>query len=85
MIVAPCPLKPFVNSVQVNHLATALLSFLLMPNLNRTGQANVTTSRLVVVSSDVHFWVKFEEDLLDAPSLLQVLSDKKYCTPAVMG
>ena len=66
-------------SLQVNHLATALLSLLLLPNLIRTGQANGTTSRLTIVSSDMHYWVNFGEDLLDAPSILQKMSAAEYC------
>ena len=77
-------LRQDLRSLQVNHLATALLSLLLMPNLIRTAQAHGTISRMVIVSSDMHYSVKLEEELLDAPSLLQKLSDKTYCTPEVM-
>ncbi|KAF7790365.1 hypothetical protein EIP86_001320 [Pleurotus ostreatoroseus] len=67
------------STLQVNHLATALLSFLLLPNLIRTGQANGTTSRLTIVSSDMHYFVNFGEDLLDAPSILRKMSAVEYC------
>ncbi|KAF7796917.1 hypothetical protein EIP86_008102 [Pleurotus ostreatoroseus] len=72
------------STLQVNHLSTALLSLLLMPNLIHTAQANGTISRMVIVSSDMHYWIKLEEELLDSPSLLQKLSEKAYCTPEVM-
>ncbi|KAF7796378.1 hypothetical protein EIP86_007555 [Pleurotus ostreatoroseus] len=72
------------TTLQVNHLATALLSLLLLPNLIRTGQANGTTSRLSIVSSDNHYWVKLEEELLDAPNLLQMLNDEGYCADGAM-
>ncbi|KAJ3556542.1 hypothetical protein NM688_g1967 [Phlebia brevispora] len=71
-------------SLQVNHLSTALLSILLLPNIARTARANGTLSRLVIVASETHFWSKFDDELLDAPSLLRTLSDKEYCTPQVM-
>ncbi|KAJ3556541.1 hypothetical protein NM688_g1969 [Phlebia brevispora] len=70
--------------LQINHLSTALLSILLLPNLARTARANGTLSRLVIVSSESHFWLKFDVALLDATSLLCTLSDEKYCTPQVM-
>ena len=73
------------NSLQVNHLATALLSLLLLPNLVRAGKTNGTMSRLVVTSSDTHYWTKLDEEVLRADDILQKLNDKKYCTPQVMA
>ena len=70
---------PVHSSLQVNHLATALLSLLLLPNLIHTGQATGTTSRLTIVSSDMHYFVNFGEDLLDAPSILRKMSAAEYC------
>ena len=49
------------STLQVNHLATSLLSLLLLPVLKRTAQAEAQASRMVVVSSEVHFWTPFEE------------------------
>ncbi|KAJ3553195.1 hypothetical protein NM688_g3744 [Phlebia brevispora] len=72
-------------SLQVNHLSTALLSILLLPNLVRTARQNGTHSRLVVVSSDFHFLTKLDDELLDAPNILRKFSDKEYCTPRVMA
>ncbi len=53
-------------SLQVNHLSTSLLSLLLVPTLVRTAQSHNSQtptdwsfSRLVIVSSDVHFWTSF--------------------------
>ncbi|KAJ3525459.1 hypothetical protein NM688_g8399 [Phlebia brevispora] len=73
------------SSLQVNHLSTALLSILLLPNLVRTAQKNGTRSRLVIVSSDTHFWTKFNEELLDSPSILEKLNDKQYCVTGGMA
>ncbi|KAJ3556540.1 hypothetical protein NM688_g1968 [Phlebia brevispora] len=73
------------SSLQVNHLSTALLSILLLPNLVRTAQQNGTHSRLVIVSSDTHFWTKFDEELLDSPNILRKLNDKEYCVTQGMA
>ncbi|KAI1132543.1 NAD(P)-binding protein [Nemania abortiva] len=55
--------------VQVNHLGTSLLSLLLLGPLKATAAANDSTTRLTIVSSENHFWVKFNE--INAPSTLE--------------
>ncbi|KAI0341936.1 short-chain dehydrogenase [Trametopsis cervina] len=72
------------ESVQVNHLSTALISFLLVPNLLKAAEINGTTSRLVLVASEVHFWTKFTEEHVQRGILAQ-LNDKEISTPKVMG
>ena len=73
------------NSVHVNHLSTALLSFLLLPNLVKAAEVHTSTSRIVITGSETHFWTKFDSDVINAePGLLKKLSDKDYCTPQVM-
>ena len=47
--------SPPASRVQVNHLATAQLSILLLPLLLRTASKD-TTPRLVFVSSAAHYW-----------------------------
>ncbi|KAJ3525458.1 hypothetical protein NM688_g8400 [Phlebia brevispora] len=73
------------SGLQVNHLSTALLAVLLLPNLVRTAQKHGTHSRLVIVSSDTHYWTKFDEEMLDAPSILRKLNDREFCTTEVMA
>lgn len=54
---------------QVNHLGTALLSLLLLGPLKATATSKGTRTRLTIVSSENHFWVKFDE--VDAPNTLE--------------
>jgi len=56
------------STVQINHLATALLSLLLVPQLQVTAKLSGNPSRLTIVSSEVHMWSNFKE--LSAPSIL---------------
>ena len=69
----------------MNHLSTALLTFLLLPNLFRAAQEHACRSRIVVVCSEVHFWANFNDKLLSHPEILKTLSDKEYVTPEVMA
>ncbi|KAH7906760.1 hypothetical protein BJ138DRAFT_1174848 [Hygrophoropsis aurantiaca] len=70
------------ETVQVNHLSTALLSILLLPNLCEQG--NQLASRLVIVSSDVHYWAEFQPEILNSKEPLRILSSKEYSTPKNM-
>ncbi|PSR98926.1 hypothetical protein PHLCEN_2v4246 [Hermanssonia centrifuga] len=74
-------------TLQVNHLSTALLALLLVPALARTAKSNSTHSRLVIVASNTHSWTQFGEDLKpeNAPSMLEKLNERAYCTQKVMG
>lgn len=67
-------------SLQVNHLSTALVSFLLLPNMVKAAELHQSKSRLVIVCSETHFWVNLS-DVISAPNLLQTMNDKQYCTP----
>ncbi|KAK6950574.1 6-phosphogluconolactonase sol3 [Daldinia eschscholtzii] len=48
-------------NVQVNHLGTALLSLLILGPLKKTAAETGSPSRLTIVSSENHFWVKLKE------------------------
>ncbi|KAJ7860404.1 hypothetical protein B0H14DRAFT_575715 [Mycena olivaceomarginata] len=67
-------------ALQVNHLSTSLLAFLLLPAMIKTAQQHSTTPRLVVVSSDTHYWVKMDKTLSEDPDLLKTLGSAEYCT-----
>ncbi|EIW83043.1 short-chain dehydrogenase [Coniophora puteana RWD-64-598 SS2] len=70
------------TTVQVNHLSAALLSISMLPHLAKAGTEE-NPARLVIVSSEAHYM----ESLKGAskwPNILERLSDKSYCTPAVM-
>ncbi|KZS97487.1 NAD(P)-binding protein [Sistotremastrum niveocremeum HHB9708] len=65
------------STLQTNHLGTAFLGLLLLPWLSRT------ESRVVVVSSELHYMVKSIKEA-DSPNIIDKLSDEKYCTSSVM-
>jgi len=69
-------------SIQVNHLSTALVSFLLLPHLLRTAKAASTTPRLVIVSSDAHYLAQISKREQDSPKILEKLNGREYCTPS---
>lgn len=63
------------TTVQVNHLATALLSLLLLPPLQSTSNLNRTPSRMTITSSEVHMWTPMKER--SAPNILQEMDEKQ--------
>ncbi|KAL8770109.1 MAG: hypothetical protein Q9209_004147 [Squamulea sp. 1 TL-2023] len=63
------------TTIQVNHLATALLSLLLLPILRHTAADLGKPSRLTFTSSEVHMWATFKEKA--APQILKELDDKE--------
>ena len=65
-------------SLQVNHLGTALLSLLLLPHLLDTGKRFGSTSRLVIVSSEVHYWAVLPEDVKASSNPIAKLSSRNY-------
>ncbi|KAF6753523.1 short-chain dehydrogenase [Ephemerocybe angulata] len=73
------------STLQVNALSTSLLSLLLAPRLVDTAKRYPgARPRLVIVGSEVHYWVNFPEEVYSAPSAFEALSSKEYCTPAKM-
>lgn len=70
----------FSHSLQVNHLGTSLLSLLLLPTLLKTANEAGTVSRLVVVSSDMHYFADFTKEEQASPHILNKLNSKQYCT-----
>ncbi|GJE92166.1 short chain dehydrogenase [Phanerochaete sordida] len=69
--------------LQVNHLATALLSILLLPNMARAAREHKALARLVLVASEVHARNTVDAELRAAPAgILRTMSSTEYCTPA---
>ncbi|KAJ3507674.1 hypothetical protein NLJ89_g6175 [Agrocybe chaxingu] len=68
---------------QTNNLATSLLALLLLPRMLETAKQHNTLPRLVIVSSDVHYWSRLgsERTLLDSEDPLQIFGSEAYCTP----
>ena len=62
------------TTVQVNHLATALLSILLLPPLQSTSKQSKTPSRMTITSSEVHMWTPMKER--SAPNILHKMDEK---------
>lgn len=67
------------STLQINDLATFLLSILLLPHLIRTAQEFSTTPRLSIVASDVHYFADIPQAALDSPNVFRTLSDKQHC------
>ena len=49
------------QSLQVNHLSTALLSLSLLPILRRSSRGPGQPTHLLMTSSEVHMWTPFRE------------------------
>jgi retinol dehydrogenase 12 len=49
------------SNLQVNHLATSLLSLLILDTLKKTAKQTQKPSRLTITSSEGHFWTPFAE------------------------
>lgn len=73
------------ETVQVNHLSTALLTFLLLPNLDKAAREHNSHSRLVLVTSEMHMTTRIDDAAQAAPEgILRTLSNSEYCTPQRM-
>ncbi|KAG2147391.1 uncharacterized protein EDB93DRAFT_1226546 [Suillus bovinus] len=70
--------------LQVNYLATSLLSLLLIPQLVAAGRKSSTPSRLVIVSSDLHYWVTPAKEVKASTTPLETLSNEEWCIPEHM-
>jgi hypothetical protein len=69
------------SRIQVNHLSAMLLTVLLLPCLLRAASSGTSPNpRVVIVSSDVHYWAKLSKEEVESEKILQKLSDKDHCT-----
>ncbi|TFK54200.1 hypothetical protein OE88DRAFT_1163454 [Heliocybe sulcata] len=66
------------STLHVNHLSTALCALLLLSRMLKTSSDFSVQTRLVVVSSAVHYSVAITEDVANSPSILKKLNDKEY-------
>jgi hypothetical protein len=65
----------------VNHLSAVLSTILLLPCLFKAASSGSSPNpRVVIVSSDMHYWAKFSETEVGSDKILQKLSDKTHCT-----
>ncbi|KAG6918156.1 hypothetical protein DXG01_016141 [Tephrocybe rancida] len=72
------------TSLQVNCLSLFLIALRLVPQMIKTGVDYATHPRLVIVTSEVHFWAKIAETMPER-DIYKTLSDKEYCTPSVVA
>ncbi|KAK1232147.1 hypothetical protein PQX77_004718 [Marasmius sp. AFHP31] len=64
------------TSLQVNVLSCAMHIILHLPKMLQTAKEHPgTVPRIVVVSSDTHYWGKISAEAMNAPSTLRSLSD----------
>ncbi|KAF8799295.1 retinol dehydrogenase 12, partial [Phlegmacium glaucopus] len=63
---------------QVNNLCTSLLALRLLPIMLRTANKHHTIPRLVVVSSEVHYWVELEKYVVESPDGLEKFGKLEY-------
>jgi len=73
------------STLQVNYLSPSLLALLLLPRMIQTGKEYGTAPRLVVVTSEVHFWAHLDQNVLESPDILKTIGSKEYCTQAIIG
>jgi hypothetical protein len=74
------------DRIQVNNLSQSLLALLLLPRMIQTSKEYTTAPRLVVVSSEVHFFAALNQDISESPKILEAIGSKEYSTkPGVMN
>jgi len=66
------------STFQVNNLCSSLLALRLLPIMLRTAEKHHTTPRIVVVSSEVHYWAKLDKDVFDSPNGLVKFGKAEY-------
>ena len=74
--ITPSPF--FIIRFQVNNLCSSLLALRLLPILLRTAEKYHTSPRIVVVTSEVHYWSKLDKDVFDSPNGLVKFGKLEY-------
>jgi hypothetical protein len=54
------------------------------PILLKSANEYGTHPRLVIVSSETHYWVDLPRDVLDSSNVFEYLSTEEYCTKEIM-
>jgi len=63
---------------QVNNLCTSLVALRLLPIMLRTAEQHRTSPRIVIVSSEVHYWARLDNDVIDSPTGLVQFGKTEY-------
>ncbi len=66
------------RTLQINVISTCLLAVLMLPKLRETAQRYKVTPHLVVVTSDTHYWAKFEERHAEGGILKALNEEEKF-------
>ncbi|KAJ7121955.1 hypothetical protein C8R43DRAFT_959322 [Mycena crocata] len=69
---------------EMNCLATPLLPLLLLPHMLRTAKEHATLPRVVVVTSELHYWADIPKDIRESNKILATLGSAEFCTPKAM-
>ncbi|KAJ7286170.1 hypothetical protein C8J57DRAFT_1461364 [Mycena rebaudengoi] len=73
------------TSLQVNSLSTSLVALLLLPVMIETARKHSTIPRVVVVSSETHYWASIAKSVRENPDMFKTLGSQTYCTPRAMA
>lgn len=66
------------RTLQINVLSTCMLAVLMLPKLRETAERFKVTPHLVVVTSDTHYWAKFEERNTEGGILKALNEEEKF-------
>ncbi|KAJ2933351.1 hypothetical protein H1R20_g3738, partial [Candolleomyces eurysporus] len=74
------------ETLQVNDLSTSLLCLLLAPRIVETATKYGTRPRIVVVTSELHYWAHLDDTkVINAPSPFQILNKLLKDTPVTVS
>ena len=59
-------------------MCSSLLALRLLPTMLRTAENHHTNPRIVVVSSEVHYWAKLDKNVFDSPNGLVKFGKVEY-------
>ncbi|KAF9552313.1 short-chain dehydrogenase [Agrocybe pediades] len=66
------------TSVQVNNMSTSLLALLLLPRMLDTAKKHNTIPRIVVVSSETHYWTQLAEKVVFSENFFRTFAHQKH-------
>jgi hypothetical protein len=67
-----------ITRFQVNNLCTSLLALRLLPIMLRTAEKHHTSPRIVVVSSEAHYWTELDNDVFGSQNGLVKFGKQEY-------
>ncbi|KAJ7893281.1 hypothetical protein B0H13DRAFT_2037540 [Mycena leptocephala] len=73
------------TALQISCLSTPLIALLLLPSMLKTAREHSTLPRLVVVSSEVHYWAAIDKSVAENADMLKTMGSAEYCTPTKMA